>query len=76
MEERKKEYIEKLRSHISSWLERNPQNDYKWKECSVAARGLFELLCKLEEDSELSQTQKGNLEIAIIYFISPFDIIP
>jgi len=76
MEEREKEYIEKLRSHISSWLERNPQNDYKWKEYIVAAPDLFELLCKLEEESELSQTQKGNLEIAINYFISPFDIIP
>ncbi|MCF8262002.1 MAG: DUF1232 domain-containing protein [Melioribacteraceae bacterium] len=75
MEERKKEYIEKLKSHIGSWLERNPQNDYKWKEYIVAAPDLFELLCKLEEEDIPAETKVG-IETAINYFISPFDIIP
>jgi len=42
----------------------------------MAAPDIFHLLCKLSTEKDIPSAQKKKLVAAIVYFISPIDIIP
>jgi uncharacterized membrane protein YkvA (DUF1232 family) len=70
------DFYQKLRFKIKDWLQSGDGKNNKWAEYLMFAPDLFHLLCKLVIDEEVLFADKAKLAGAIVYFISPLDIIP
>ncbi|MFB6344454.1 MAG: YkvA family protein [bacterium] len=70
-----RDYYQSLRKNVRDWIDRKGHN-HKYAEYVLAAPDLFHLLCKLSLDSRVSLKNKAKLAGAIVYFLSPIDIIP
>ena len=66
----------KIRKNVSNWLADNTNFNNKWREYILVAPDIFYLLVKLVQDPDVPQNKKIKLVAAIVYFISPFDILP
>jgi uncharacterized membrane protein YkvA (DUF1232 family) len=76
MDERQKDFYQKLRGDISAWLETKIGKENVWGEYILAAPDLFHLLCKLAVDPEVPDFKKIKLAAVLVYFISPLDFLP
>jgi uncharacterized membrane protein YkvA (DUF1232 family) len=76
MDNKQMDFYQKLRVKIKEWLQSDDGQNNKWAEYLMFAPDLFHLLCKLVLDEEVLVADKAKLAGAIIYFISPLDIIP
>lgn len=76
MDNKQMDFYQKLRVKIKEWLQSDDGQNNKWAEYLMFAPDLFHLLCKLVMDEEVLVADKAKLAGAIIYFISPLDIIP
>ena len=69
------DFYQQMRNSIRIWLKGKGVN-YKFADYLLSAPDLFHLLCKLAIDNEVPVSEKAKLAVAIVYFISPFDLIP
>lgn len=69
------DFYQQMRDSIRIWLKGKGGN-YKFADYLLAAPDLFHLLCKLAIDKEVPVSEKAKLAGAIVYFISPFDLLP
>ena len=76
MNEKEKDFYQKLRRQANSWLEKNLHQDKRWTEFVLLAPDIFHLLTRLVMDEEVPRSKKVKLGIAIAYFISPVDLLP
>jgi uncharacterized membrane protein YkvA (DUF1232 family) len=76
MNEKEKDFYQKLRRRANSWLEKNLRQDKRWTEFVLLAPDIFHLLTRLVMDEEVPRSKKVKLGIAIAYFISPVDLLP
>lgn len=66
----------KLRANIQNWMNKQGGALNKWGDLLMTAPDLFYLLWKLSIDAEVPMKTKGILAAAIVYFISPIDLLP
>lgn len=69
------DFYQSLRDKVRGWV-RSKGNEHKYAEYVLATPDIFHLLSKLTLDSRVSLKNKAKLAGAIVYFISPIDIIP
>lgn len=69
------DFYQEMRQRIRAWLKEKGAG-YKFAEYLLAAPDLFHLLCKLAIDKDVPSNEKVKLIGAIIYFVSPFDLLP
>jgi uncharacterized membrane protein YkvA (DUF1232 family) len=69
------DFYQQMRDSIRIWLKGKGGN-YKFADYLLAAPDLFHLLCKLAIDKEVPVGEKAKLAGAIVYFVSPFDLLP
>ena len=70
------DFYQKLRQQIQEWIQRKSNKKSQLSEFVFLAPDLFDLLCKLMVDKEVPANKKVKLTAAIVYFISPLDLIP
>lgn len=73
--EEHRDFYQSLRDRVRDWME-NKGADHQYAEYVLAAPDLFHLMSKLSMDSRVSIKNKAKLAGALVYFISPVDIIP
>lgn len=67
------DYYLKLRG----WIERSSAGiDPDYRDYFLAVPDLFHLLCRLALDARVGSREKGLLGMAVVYVISPIDLIP
>ncbi|MGD9202638.1 MAG: YkvA family protein [Chitinispirillia bacterium] len=76
MESKHEDFYKKLRKKVNDWAESKHSTNSKYMKYVLAAPDLFHLLCRLTIDKEVPVEYKVKLGIAIVYFISPIDLIP
>ncbi|MBI9050127.1 MAG: DUF1232 domain-containing protein [Anaerolineaceae bacterium] len=69
------DFYQQMRDNIRKWVEGKGVN-YKFADYLLTAPDLFHLLCKLAIDKDVPVNEKAKLAGAIVYFISPIDLIP
>jgi len=69
------DFYQQMRDSIRIWL-KNKGGNYQFADYLLAAPDLFHLLCKLAIDKEVPVSEKAKLAGAIVYFISPVDLLP
>lgn len=70
------DFYQNLRMKMKNWLQSEEGKSNKWAEYLMSAPDLFHLLCKLAIDKDVLVADKAKLAGAIVYFISPLDVIP
>lgn len=75
-QKKQNDFYIKIRAQINNWLDTNIGRDHKWAEYILAAPDLFHLLTKLMLDKDVPDNKKFKLGAAILYFLSPIDILP
>lgn len=70
------DFYQKLRIKFKDWLSTEEGQTSTWAEYLMFAPDLFHLLCKLAIDKGVSTQDKAKLAGAIVYFISPIDLLP
>ncbi|MDD2621373.1 MAG: DUF1232 domain-containing protein [Syntrophomonadaceae bacterium] len=76
MKEMELDYYQKLRFRMKEWLQSDEGKTNQWAEYMMFAPDLFHLLCKLAVDKDVLIADKAKLAGAIVYYLSPVDIIP
>ena len=76
MDSKHEDFYKKLRKTVNDWTESKHSNNNKYMKYVLAAPDLFHLLCRLTLDKDVPVEYKVKLGIAIVYFISPIDLIP
>ena len=76
MDEREKDFYQKLRERIKTWSEREENQSARWAEWLLLAPDLFHLLVRLTADPDVPVKEKAKLAAVIAYFISPIDLLP
>jgi uncharacterized membrane protein YkvA (DUF1232 family) len=76
MDEREKDFYQKLREKIKTWSEREENQSYRWAEWLLLAPDLFHLLVRLTADPDVPMKEKAKLAAVTVYFISPIDLLP
>ena len=76
MDQQRYDFYKKLRSKSREWLSTRNGKTNKWTEYLMFAPDLFHLLCKLAIDNEVPAKEKAKLVATIVYFVSPFDLMP
>jgi uncharacterized membrane protein YkvA (DUF1232 family) len=71
-----KDFYQKLRARVRTWVEGREGKTHKWAEYILLAPDLFHLLCKLMTDDDVSPGDKAKVAAAIAYFVSPFELVP
>jgi uncharacterized membrane protein YkvA (DUF1232 family) len=74
--EQEMDFYQKLRVKMKDWLTSEEGKASKWAEYLMFAPDLLHLLCKLAIDTDVYVADKAKLASAIVYFISPIDLIP
>ena len=69
------DFYQQMRDSIRIWLKGKGGN-FQFAEYLLAAPDLFHLLCKLAIDKDVPAAEKAKLAGAIVYFISPLDLLP
>lgn len=70
------DYYQRLRLKMKEWLQSEEGRTNQWAEYIMLAPDFFHLLCKLAVDKDVLINDKAKLAAAIVYFLSPLDIIP
>jgi uncharacterized membrane protein YkvA (DUF1232 family) len=70
------DFYQKLRHQIQEWIQKKSNKNSQLAEFVLLAPDLFHLLCKLMLDKKVPASKKAKLAAAIVYFISPLDLIP
>lgn len=76
MDEREKDFYQKLRDKIKTWSEREENQSTRWAEWLLLAPDLFHLLVRLTADPDVPMKEKAKLAAVTAYFISPIDLLP
>ena len=70
------DFYQIIRQRIEKWLASEEGKSYRWAKYIGIAPDLFHLLCKLALHKDISNKDKAKLGVAVVYFVSPFDLIP
>jgi uncharacterized membrane protein YkvA (DUF1232 family) len=76
MDNKEKDFYQKLRTDIKNWMDGKNASDNKWSEYILLAPDLFHLLTKLVLDPDVHASKKVKIAGIIAYFISPLDFLP
>ncbi len=76
MDDKKKDFYQKLRTDIKKWLDEKTDSENTWTEYIMLAPDLFHLLTKLVIDPDVPASKKVKIAGIIAYFISPLDFLP
>lgn len=68
------DFYQHMRDGIRGWLQVKGVN-YRYAEYLLALPDLFHLLCRLAVDKEVPAAEKAKLAGAIVYIISPADLL-
>lgn len=71
---KQQDFYEKLRQRVNAYVEKHPNTEYV--QYIMAIPDLFHLICRLLVDKRVSLKNKLYLAAAIVYCVSPLDIIP
>lgn len=69
------DFYQRLRARMKDWLAGKIGRHHKYAEYIMFAPDFFHLLVKLAGDKRVSASEKGKLVGAIVYFVSPIDLI-
>lgn len=69
------DFYQSLRRRMLQWAETHGRS-HRWIEYLLWAPDLFHLLWRLSLDPQVPARLKGKLVGAIVYFVSPLDLIP
>lgn len=69
------DFYQSLRERMREWLGGKGKRS-RYAEYLMFAPDLFHLLCKLVVDRDVPLEDKARLAAAIVYFVSPLDIVP
>jgi uncharacterized membrane protein YkvA (DUF1232 family) len=75
MDKRESDFYQQLRKKLRAWIQKGGSRR-KYSEYLLFAPDLFHLLCKLSIDRRVPTAEKAKLAVAIVYFVSPIDLIP
>ena len=75
-QERGDRFYARLRRRVDDWLERNLKADQKVREYLLLLPDLFVLLLRLLGDARIERKLRMQLLLAVVYVISPVDLIP
>jgi len=70
------DFYQSLRERMRGWLGGKEGKKHRYAEYLMFAPDLFHLLCKLVVDRDVPLEDKARLAAAIVYFVSPLDIVP
>ncbi len=76
LEQENKDFYQKLRVRMHSWLETKMGSKNKYADYLLFAPDLFHLMVKLVGDKRVDTKDKAILVGAVTYFVAPFDFIP
>ena len=76
MDEREKDFYQKLRGKLKTWSQREENQSTRWAEWLLLAPDLFHLLVRLAADPDVPIKEKAKLAAVTAYFISPIDLMP
>ena len=76
MDKKQSDFYVKMRKEISEWLKTRAGMNNKWSNFILLAPDLFHLLCRLVIDEDVPSSKKIKIAAVILYFISPFDLLP
>ena len=76
MNRQNEDFYQNLRCRIMEWSDSGNGSGGRWTEYLMIAPDLFHLLCKLSMDKALPVKQRVKLGAAVVYFVSPFDLLP
>ncbi len=72
---RQDDFYQSLRRRIRAFLDaRGP--GFAYAEVLLLAPDLFHLLCRLSADPRVPAAERARLAVAIVYFVSPLDLLP
>ena len=71
----KVDFYQSIRKKIHEYLETEDGKKFKYAEYLLLVPDVFHLLCKLVLDKDVGAVDKAKLGAAIVYFISPIDIV-
>jgi len=69
-------YYHRLRRTVRIWAGGEKSKGNRYADFIMAGPDLFMLLVRLRRDSRVSPAHKTMLDGAVVYFISPIDLIP
>ncbi len=72
----REDFYQRLRRNLRDWAETEAGKNYKYAEYLLLVPDFFHLLCKLALDKDVPAKEKAKLAGAIVYFVSPMDVIP
>jgi len=72
----REDFYQRLRKKLRDWAETEAGKNYKYAEYLLLVPDFFHLLCKLALDKDIPVKEKAKLAGAIVYFVSPVDVIP
>jgi uncharacterized membrane protein YkvA (DUF1232 family) len=75
-QQKEEDFYRKLRNQIARYFEDTDHRKQAWAEIALLAPDFFYLLLKLTQDARVPLAQKAKLGGAIVYFISPIDLLP
>jgi uncharacterized membrane protein YkvA (DUF1232 family) len=70
------DFYRTLRQRVRRWTASAEGRANPWAEYVLLAPDLFHLLCSLALDPEVPRSAKARLAAAIVYFVSPVDLLP
>lgn len=73
---RRRDFYQRLRRRINRWMKSKAGRNYRYGEYLLCAPDLFHVLVKLSMDERVPNKHKGMLLAAIVYFVSPIDVLP
>ncbi len=76
MSDKELDFYQQLRVKFTEWAKTKEGKTNKYAEWLMAAPDFFHLMCKLTMDKRVTAGDKAKLAIAIVYFISPLDLLP
>ncbi len=72
---REEDFYQRLRHRMLGWA-KTQGSGHRWLEYLLWAPDLFHLLWRLSLDPDVPARLKGRLLAAIVYFVSPLDLVP
>lgn len=69
------DFYQLVRSRIATWLKQYGEG-FRHAQIMLLAPDLFHLLCRLTMDKRIPTAEKAKLALAIVYFVSPIDLVP
>jgi len=70
------DFYHRLRRRLAAWLASDDGRRHRWADVLCLAPDLVHLMVRLMLDSRVPRAAKSRLMAALLYFVSPLDVLP